>query len=206
MAEQKDVTPPKPEFSEETLASVSSFQVFDSKGQKQSFGEIYASTKSVVIFIRHFFCGMCQAYVSQFSGVPSDALTKAGVKLVVIGCGDWQLIDNYKKVTGFTGDIFADPTRELYRKLGMTTETLAGTPKGEQKRTYVGGAVSIALASIWRGLHHPQHIGKQGNISQLGGEFVFGPGNQCTFAHLMKHTEDHVEVSELMQTAGVDYS
>ena len=22
----------------------------------------------------------------------------------------------------------------------------------------------------------PQHVGKQGNISQLGGDFVFGPG------------------------------
>lgn len=54
-------------------------------------------------------------------------------------------------------------------------------------------------------------IGKQGNLAQLGGEFIMGPGeflpslsppltiinvslrnqgNQCAFAHRMRHTED----------------
>jgi len=57
-------------------------------------------------------------------------------------------------------------------------------------------------------LKHPDHIGKQGNISQLGGDFIFGTGtrifpisgsslrsdlmvdNDCLFAHRMEHSED----------------
>jgi len=52
----------------------------------------------------------------------------------------------------------------------------------------------------------PTQLGKQGNIKQLGGDFIFGPGtlyedsrtlgllvmigNTCSFAHRMQHTED----------------
>ncbi|KAH8111977.1 AhpC/TSA antioxidant enzyme-domain-containing protein [Phellopilus nigrolimitatus] len=189
---------------EETIAAAGQITVFDNKGSQVLFGDIFASVKTVVVFIRHFFCGMCQAYVSQLAAVSEKSLSEVGVKIVVIGCGEWQLIDNYKKDTGFTGDIYADPSRELYRKLNMTVETLAGTPAGEQKRSYVTGALSNVLKSIWRGpVSHPLHMGKQGNISQLGGDFIFGPGNTCQFAYLMKHTQDHVEVAELMEAAGV---
>jgi len=55
---------------------------------------------------------------------------------------------------------------------------------------------------------HPKLIGRQGNIAQLGGDFIFGVGGyrvrtdlalryryhpigpQCSFAHRMRHTED----------------
>lgn len=53
----------------------------------------------------------------------------------------------------FNGDIYAEPTRELYHKLGMTTETLAGTPKGEQKRSYVTSVLGNVLKSIWASRH-----------------------------------------------------
>jgi hypothetical protein len=60
-------------------------------------------------------------------------------------------------------------------------------------------------------MKNPNHVGKQGDVKQLGGDFILGPGavqhylkfhdaplthsffiivNQCTYAHLMEHTED----------------
>ena len=39
-----------------------------------------------------------QEYVSQLSTVRPEALEQAGTKIVVIGCGDWQLINNYRGV------------------------------------------------------------------------------------------------------------
>lgn len=39
-------------------------------------------------------------------------------------------------------------------------------------------------------LKNPSLIGKQGKLSQLGGDFIFGPGNTCSFASRMRHTED----------------
>ena len=53
------------------------------------------------------------------------------------------------ETTGFAGSIYADPSRALYHALGMTRETLAGTPKGVQPRSYVGGAIGNAVRSIW---------------------------------------------------------
>ncbi|KAI5120579.1 hypothetical protein M0805_002529 [Coniferiporia weirii] len=189
---------------EQAIAAAAQATIFDNKGTKLAFADVFSSSKTIVVFIRHFFCGMCQAYVSQLATVPEKALSDAGVKLAIIGCGEWQLIDNYKKDTGFKGEIYADPSREMYRKLDMTIETLSGAPAGEQKRSYVTNALSNALKSIWKGpIMHPQFMGKQGNLSQLGGDFIFGPGNTCHFSHLMQHTQDHIEVSALMEAAGV---
>ena len=74
---------------------------------------------------------------------------------------------------------------------------LQTTPKGEEKRSYlkrsflnntlwsiwvrrllIARLVSLrAFSSLQRGpLKNPSHIGKQGNISQLGGDFILGPG------------------------------
>ncbi|KAI0294884.1 hypothetical protein B0F90DRAFT_1811576 [Multifurca ochricompacta] len=207
-----------------TLETASNIQVFNGKGEKVRFGDIFANQKGVVVFIRHFFCGQ---YVSQLTTVREDALKEASAKIVLVGCGDWALIENYKKDTDFKGDVYANPDRKLYDTLGMISN-LNSTPKGEDKRSYVKRSMlNVTLWSIWRGpLKSPSHIGKQGNISQNGGDFVFGPGMHliaisstahtrltmasplglaCSYSSRMKHTEDHVEVADLMKAVGVTY-
>ncbi|KAJ8521997.1 hypothetical protein ONZ45_g1349 [Pleurotus djamor] len=145
-------------------------------------------------------------YVQQLASVKQEALSKAEVKLVVIGCGEWQAIKPYAEITGFQGDVYANPTRDVYRALGMTIETLQATPSGATKRSYITeGRFSNIYTSISRAFRNPSMIGKQGNISQLGGDFVLGPGLQCSFTSRMQNTEDHVEVAELMKAAGVEY-
>lgn len=112
--------------------------------------------------------------------------------------------------------MYADPDRKLYHSLSMM-ESLKATPAGEKKKSYLDmslfGLVTNGLkvrhfsstvlisrrclltycrgsVGLQRGLRHPSHIGKQGNMSQLGGEFIFGPGNTCSYASRMRHTED----------------
>lgn len=124
---------------------------------------------------------------------------------------------HHLELTAFTGSIYADPSRALYRILGMNIENKDATPKGETRKSYLTqNAFAIAVKSIWvcpfvytqantsilmmpayisnvlgqRGLSHAGLIGKQGNFGQLGGEFVFGPGETCSFASRMRHTED----------------
>ncbi|EKM61529.1 uncharacterized protein PHACADRAFT_190701 [Phanerochaete carnosa HHB-10118-sp] len=192
---------------ESAISKAAELTVLDLTGQNVKFGDLFEDKKIVVIFIRHFFCGNCQAYVSQLAAVEQEAFDKAGVSLLIIGCGDYQPIKNYADNTGFRGPIYADPTRALYHHFGLI-ENLNTTPADEEKKSYLAGQSRIgnALGSIWRGpLKNPHHMGKQGNISQLGGEFIFGPGNRCSYASRMKHTEDHVEVAELMKEAGVEY-
>ncbi|KII93005.1 hypothetical protein PLICRDRAFT_35174 [Plicaturopsis crispa FD-325 SS-3] len=192
----------------ETVAAAAELHILDANGHKVLFGSVYEDQKTILVFIRHFFCGNCQQYVTQLASVPQDAVSQAGVKVVVVGCGGWQPIKEYAETTGFRGEIYADPSRKLYHALGMTTETLATTPAGQPRRSYLTSSVlANALRSIWTGpMKNPTLIGKQGSLSQLGGDFVFGPGNQCSFAHRMQHTEDHIEVEDLMRSAGVAYS
>ncbi|KAF8805171.1 hypothetical protein BYT27DRAFT_7192842 [Phlegmacium glaucopus] len=192
---------------EANITEVSNLEVFDLNGNKVKFGSIFEKQKTVVVFIRHFFCGTCQAYVGHLGTVSEEALEAAGTRIVVIGCGEWNPIKSYAETAEFNGQVFADPSRKLYHALGMNIENLERTPKGEQSPSYVPvNPVGNILRSVWRGpMKNPSHIGKQGNISQLGGDFIFGPGPQCTFASRMKHTEDHLEVSELMKQAGISF-
>ncbi|TFY73429.1 hypothetical protein EWM64_g10583, partial [Hericium alpestre] len=91
-------------------------------------------------------------YVAQIAQVPQDALKNASVNIAVMGCGEWKLIQNYKDMTGFQGEIYADPERKLYHALGMTTENLQSTPAGEKKRSYLtDGLVKNVLNSICAG-------------------------------------------------------
>ncbi|KZT02065.1 uncharacterized protein LAESUDRAFT_662670 [Laetiporus sulphureus 93-53] len=190
---------------DKTVREASKVTVYDASGNPVEFGSLFRGQKTIVVFIRHFFCGVCQ-YVAQLATVRSDALEQAGVRLVVIGCGDWQPIKSYCENTGYKGDLYADPSRVLHQLLALA-ESLERTPAGQEKRTYLGKSfIGNVVKSIWDGpFKNPQLIGKQGNISQLGGDFIFGPGETCSFASRMKHTEDHIDVADLMHEAGVSY-
>ncbi|KAJ7099533.1 AhpC/TSA antioxidant enzyme-domain-containing protein [Mycena belliarum] len=187
------------------LEAALELEVADASGANVKFGSIFAEQKTVVVFIRHFFCGSCQSYVQHLASVPDAALESAGTKIVLIGCGQWQALKYYAETTGFRGAIYAESTLQLYRALGMDLQNTALTPSGQKKANYVTrGLLSNVWHSIKTGpIKAPSLIGKQGNASQLGGDFIFGPGDQCTFAHRMQHTEDHIEAADLMKAAGV---
>ncbi|KAJ7583358.1 AhpC/TSA antioxidant enzyme-domain-containing protein [Mycena floridula] len=190
----------------DSLKQASDLDVLDVNGGKVKFDTIFADKKSLIVFIRHFFCGVSQMYVEDLAAIDKSALDNAGTQIIVVGCGNWEPIKSYSETTGFpASQIYTDPTRTLFKALGMNVERLQGTPAGEKKRSYIkSSALSNAPLSIWQGpLKHLSLVGKQGNISQLGGDFVFGPGNTCSFAHRMRHTEDHVEVQDLLKAGGV---
>ncbi|KAM6488921.1 hypothetical protein JOM56_015652, partial [Amanita muscaria] len=51
-------------------------------------------------------------------------------------------------------------------------------------------------------LQHPSLTGKQGNIAQLGGEFLFGPV-PVPLTHVISHQSSDIEVADLMEVADV---
>lgn len=192
---------------ESDLRSLSSVLVFDENGDKVPFGHTYKDKRTVVIFIRHFFCGTCKAYIEATAKVREDALENANTDLILVGCGDYMLLKEYIKSTGFSGRGYADPSRQTYKLLGMASN-LSRTPEGQQKKEYVPESFwKNTLESAWEFLKTPfvSLSGKGGNISQLGGELILGPGDVCSFVHRMQHTEDHTDVAELMRVAGIEY-
>ncbi len=46
-------------------------------------------------------------------------------------------------------------------------------------------------------------LGNPGKLTQLGGEFIIGPGLRSDFAHRMTNTSNHTEAPEILRLAGV---
>ncbi|EJD44623.1 hypothetical protein AURDEDRAFT_114312 [Auricularia subglabra TFB-10046 SS5] len=197
------MTSAQPVLTAEELSKACELPVLDQDGKSVQFGTLFADQRTILVFIRHFWCGSCQDYVAQLATVPLDAFSKAGVKLVVIGCGEPSMIRGYKELTAFPHDMYADPTRKLYDLVGA--EVNLDMPA--ERPSYIrNGYLLNVLRSIWRGpIANPTTVGKQGPAAQNGGDFVVGPGNTCSFAWRMRNTQDHVEVKDLMKHAGVEY-
>ncbi|TCD63780.1 hypothetical protein EIP91_004963 [Steccherinum ochraceum] len=199
-------------------------KVKDKDGNEVTFGSLLEKQDSIVVFIRHFFCGVnaslslahvntidssatySQAFAEALASVRPEALEKADKQLFLVGCGEPELIEYYHEKTGFKYPIYADPKRAIFTKFGLV-KNINITPKGETKRSYLPTSMVMStLTNLWRGpMHNPTYVGKQGHIPQNGGDFVFTKDGTCTFSWRMRHTQDHVEVADLMREAGVEF-
>ncbi|KAG8803953.1 hypothetical protein FRC17_006080 [Serendipita sp. 399] len=198
------------------LEAAAAVQVWSEKGESVTFGSLFEHQKTIVVFIRlfgpagHFLCGLCQAYVEELGKIPKSTLDAAGTRIVVIGCGEWSVIKQYKghilaDSDNYPYEIYAEPTRTIHRELGLITN-IKGPGPGEKSKSYVPSLLGSTLSSIARGLRNITSTTKVGNFSQLGGDFVLGPGLNVTFAWRMRNSHDHVEIDDLMKAAGVAYS
>ena len=100
------------------LTQAAHMPVVRENGVRVQFGELWRTQRTVVIFIRHFWCvsflvqkllkginrvtsrrcPMCQDYLaSVMREVDHAALFRSGVRLVVIGCGSYGLIRSYRR-------------------------------------------------------------------------------------------------------------
>ncbi|KAJ7759224.1 hypothetical protein B0H16DRAFT_1689159 [Mycena metata] len=121
-------------------------EIEDASGAKVQFGSLFAEQKTVVVFVRACHAHQSQ-YVSQLATVPKAALEAASTKLVVIGCGDYRVIEHYKDLTEFHGSIYADSSLQLYQLFGMISN-LAVTPSDQEKPSYI---TRSRLAGAWAG-------------------------------------------------------
>ncbi|KAF8492637.1 hypothetical protein F5888DRAFT_1618873 [Russula emetica] len=194
------------------LAQAARIPVVRENGVRVQFGELWRMQRTVAIFIRHFWCPMCQDYLaSLMRDVDHAALARTGVRLIVIGCGSYGLIRSYRQIFRLPYEIFVDasPGQILYRALGMgqipsgahkarfSTEDAAGS--------YVRHGAVSGLAMV---VAHALRVGmpvweRGGDASQLGGEFVLGPGLSCTYVHRMQNTAGHAPIVDVLAAAGV---
>ncbi len=67
-------------------------------GKRVKFGDLWKAQKTVVCFLRHWYCPFCQQFAMALKGVDPLPLKRAGVKLIVIGQGSWQIIKPFREV------------------------------------------------------------------------------------------------------------
>jgi hypothetical protein len=142
----------------ETLTSLSQHPLLSSTGAPTPLSTILATTpRTLLIFIRHFYCGSCQQYIARLSSTPSlapDSLSahpKGTTKLIVVGCGDWSLIDQYKKDQNAPWEFYTDPTGEIYDKLGMIKSLTMGEKPEYIKEPIISTVVKGIVGAVRRG-------------------------------------------------------
>ena len=206
------------------LKKVADLPVLDAGGKSQPFKNIYSGEKAtqrvLVIFVRHFFCGVspspppplttspdasknCQEYLRTLSSsLRPDALLAlpTPTQIVVIGCGHPDLISMYRQTTACPFPIYADPTRKLYDHLGMTRTLDLGPSRPEYMQKSL---LYVMLASFVQSLKSGWGAIQGGDYRQVGGEFLFDDGN-VTWGHRMRNTRDHAEIPALRNVLGLD--
>ena len=195
-----------PPFSQ--LSHAASLSIFTENGDRVLFGSIFAQHRTVVIFIRHFWCPLCQDYMSSLSSLVKPEMLQSNkdsvpeVQLVVISNGAHAMIGKYRKIFQLPFNMYTDPSLAIYTALGMGRDkggharehgrrhgsisdglALGAHEHTEEQETsgdgdyvkhgLVGGIAMVVVRAFKVGMPVWE---KGGDIGQLGGEFVFGPG------------------------------
>ena len=145
----------------------------------------------------------CQDYIRTLaSSFPPSSLSSLSppTSIIVIGCGQPDVIPMYIRATESPFPIYADPTRRLYDMLGMTKTLHLGShaPDYMQRSMF-----SMALSSFLQEIKSGRKMLSGGDYRQVGGEFLFS-GGKVTFCKRMKNTRDHAEVPEIRKHLGLD--
>lgn len=190
-----------------TLRKIENYVVLDRDGKSHPFKSLYTgkhvARRVLVIFVRHFFCGVsffpfppplpshrlllslcpqnCQEYLRTLSAaITPDSLLRLPIStfIAVVGCGDPALIPMYAESTGCPFPIYADPTRRLYQELGMVRTLALGERPAYMKKSLLKSSIE----SIVQGLKQiPKGLAtKAGDQRQIGGEFLFEPLDLAT--------------------------
>ncbi len=116
-----------------------------------------------------------------------DEIDQAGAGLAAVGLGDRVYAQAFKDETGIAFPLLVDERRQAYRALGLKQASPLHLLKLDN-----GKALKRAAA----GGHRQHRLGK--NPFQLGGSFVFGPGDTDLFAHLSETFGDNAQPADLI--------
>ncbi|XP_071436474.1 peroxiredoxin-like 2C isoform X2 [Pithys albifrons albifrons] len=151
--------------------------VLDADGRSLPFQALYGEQKAIVVFVR-----------------------EANVRLIVIGQSSYHHIKPFCTLTGYTHEMYVDPQREIYKRLGMKRGE--GSNVSVQSPHVKSNTLLGSIRSVWRAMTGPA-FDFQGDPAQQGGALIIGPGSEVHFLHLDKNRLDHVPINTVLQLAGV---
>lgn len=113
--------------------------------------------------------------------------TLKGAKIAAISLGDAAYARIFREETGITFPLLIDEARVAYNAVGLQNGSIFHVLRADnftaRTRAKAGG--------------HQQHkLGR--NPFQLGGSFIFGPGNVDLYAHLSATFGDNAPMADLL--------
>lgn len=142
----------------------------------------------------------CKQYIQALSqDISNSSLEAADTQIIVIGCGEPVCISLYAEETSCSFPIYADPSLQSYKTLGM----MSSLKQAEKSPDYIKtGFLANALGSMWAGLTSG-HALSGGPSAQNGGEWLF-QGGELKWCHRMRNSTDHTETKELKTLLGIE--
>jgi AhpC/TSA antioxidant enzyme len=113
--------------------------------------------------------------------------TIAGGTLAAIGLGDMHYAHLFRKETGISFPLLVDANQTAYKAAALRTANLLHLLRRDNAQ----------VRARARAAGHRQHRFGQ-NPFQLGGSFIFGPGNRDLFVHLNQTFSDDASPSTLL--------
>jgi hypothetical protein len=128
----------------------------------------------------------CREHVAQLREHEQEFQAQHA-RIAAIGLGDRHYARLFREETGITFPLFVDEQRQAYLAAGLRSGNLLHVfwrkNKAARKRANAAGFRQYGLGK---------------NPFQLGGSFVFGPGNVDRFAHLSDTFGDNAPISALL--------
>jgi hypothetical protein len=116
---------------------------------------------------------------------------RAGASLAAVGLGDRHYARRFRDEAGIGFPLLVDEERRAYRAAGLRKASLLHVLRPENAR---------ARARARAAGHRQRRLGQ--DPFQLGGSFVFAPGNVDLYAHLSETFGDNAPVEDLLHAAG----
>ena len=119
-----------------------------------------------------------------------EAFRAAGARLAAVGLGDREYARAFREGTGITFPLLIDEERRAYRAAGLRKASLLHLLRRDN---------ATARTRARQGGHRQQRLGQ--NPFQLGGSFVFAPGDAVRFAHVSQTFGDNASPAALLEAA-----
>ena len=114
---------------------------------------------------------------------------RKGAQLAAIGLGDVHYAREFRQETGITFPLLIDEGRVAYKAIELKNANLLHLLRRDN---------AAARHRAREGGHRQHHLGK--NPFQLGGSFVFGPGDIDRFTHVSETFGDNASMTDLLAT------
>lgn len=189
------------------LARAADLPLYDEDGNIVEFGSIFETRRTLICFLRHWLCPFCQMFSQSLRHIDPLPLEKAELDLVVVGQGHWHVTKSYKEVMKIPKFVkmYSDPSRKIYKALGMTLRTNDAGPACARPDYQTMGVFKASMVAIKKGVID-MPLRPPGDLMLLGGEFILGPGLHCSFTHRMVTTRGHLDLPRILVQAGCDLS
>ncbi|MGA9041965.1 MAG: AhpC/TSA family protein [Terriglobales bacterium] len=128
----------------------------------------------------------CREHIAQLRDHES-AFRNKGASLAAIGLGDMRYAQIFRKESGISFPLLVDERRQAYRAAGLRNGSLLHIFRQEN---------SLARKRASAAGHRQRGLGK--NPFQLGGSFVFGPGNIDLYVHVSQTFGDNATPAVLL--------